>query len=189
MSRADRNSESEFIYESFCEYGSIKFRLVSDDLFLKEIDFVKNSVNYKENRNFFSAPAKQIMQFLESYFADRLHDKFSILFRYNWKDSLIIKGSSSAGSIALDMEGYTEKEVAVYRELVKIKTGQKISYGDLAARCGIPGGARFIGNTMAKNRFPVINPCHRVIKSDGSMGRYSGGVDIKELLLRHEEMN
>lgn len=189
MRKPDFNFENELIYESFCEFDGIKFRLVSDDLFLKEIDFVIKSGASEKSGTTIPAPVKQIMQFLESYFTDKSHDKFSILFRYNWKDALIARGASSAGSIVLDMEGYTEKEVAVYRELVKIKTGEKISYGELAARCGVPDGARFIGNTMAKNRFPVIIPCHRVVKSDGSMGNYSGGVDIKALLLRHEEKN
>jgi methylated-DNA-[protein]-cysteine S-methyltransferase len=50
----------------------------------------------------------------------------------------------------------------------------------------VPGGGRFVGNAMAKNMFPVFIPCHRVIKSDGAMGYYSGGVHIKEFLLAHE---
>lgn len=177
------------VYESWCEYGGIHFRLVSDDLFLKEINFVKKSVLLKKGDMVIPAPVKLCMDFLNAYFSDKSHGRYSVIFRHNWRDTLIFRGSGSAGSIVLDLEGYTEKEVAVYSELIKVRPGECISYGELAARCGIPGGGRFIGNTMAKNRFPVIIPCHRVIKSDGSMGNFSGGVDIKEKLLRHEEGN
>lgn len=89
--------------------------------------------------------------------------------------------------LILDLSHFTAKQVAVYRELLKIPTGTTISYGHLADRSGIPGGSRFIGNAMAKNNFPIIIPCHRVIKSDGSMGNYSGGIHIKKYLLDFEK--
>ncbi|MBP7734743.1 MAG: MGMT family protein [Spirochaetes bacterium] len=90
-------------------------------------------------------------------------------------------------TVNLDLSWYTLKEIQVYGELLKIPTGSTISYGDLAWKSGIPGGARFVGNTMAKNSFPIIIPCHRVIRSDGSMGNYSGGVNIKKHLLDIEQ--
>lgn len=88
--------------------------------------------------------------------------------------------------LVLDVSGFTEKEINVYRELLEVRPGETVSYGLLADRSGIPGGARFIGNTMARNRFPVLVPCHRVVKSDGSLGNFSGGVHLKERLLAHE---
>ncbi len=86
----------------------------------------------------------------------------------------------------LDLTAYTERERAVYRALQKIPFGRTISYGDLARRAGFAAGARFAGNCMAKNDFPIFIPCHRVIRSDGGVGRFSGGAGIKELLLGHE---
>ena len=86
----------------------------------------------------------------------------------------------------LDLNGYTTMEKKVYQSLLSIETGTTVSYGELAKRSGIPGGARFVGNTMAKNRFPIIVPCHRVIKGDGSMGMYTSGVEMKKFLLDHE---
>lgn len=88
--------------------------------------------------------------------------------------------------LALDCSSFTAKEIRVYRELLKIRAGSTISYGDLAKRAGIPRGARFVGNAMAKNAFPIIIPCHRVVLADGSMGNYSGGVHIKQFLLEKE---
>ncbi len=90
-------------------------------------------------------------------------------------------------TVKLDLKWFTLKEMRVYSELLKIPSGSTISYGDLARRSGIPGGARFVGTTMAKNRFPIIIPCHRVIKSDESIGNYSGGVNIKKHLLDFEQ--
>jgi len=86
----------------------------------------------------------------------------------------------------MDLSGFTEKERAVYRALMKIPFGETISYGALASRAGITRGARFAGNAMAKNSFPILIPCHRVIQSSGAMGYYTGGVATKESLLRHE---
>ncbi len=90
-------------------------------------------------------------------------------------------------TLPLDLSHFTVKEIAIYRELSGIPAGATISYGLLAERAGIPGGARFAGNAMAKNNFPIIIPCHRVIKSDGSIGNYSGGIHIKNCLLEYEK--
>lgn len=90
-------------------------------------------------------------------------------------------------TLTVDLSRFTAREISVYRELLKVPAGAVISYGALARNAGIPGGARFVGNTMAKNRFPVVIPCHRVIRSDGAMGNYSGGTHIKKYLLDFEK--
>jgi len=69
---------------------------------------------------------------------------------------------------------------------MSVPFGRTLSYAELASRAGFAGGARFVGNCMAKNDFPVFIPCHRVIRSDGSVGNFSGGEGIKELLLGFE---
>jgi len=86
----------------------------------------------------------------------------------------------------LNLGAYTETEVRIYRELMKVPFGKTITYGSLAELAGVRNGARFAGNTMAKNCFPVFIPCHRVIKSGGDIGNYTGGVRFKEFLLKHE---
>ena len=75
----------------------------------------------------------------------------------------------------------------MYQALMEIEIGTTVSYASLARRAGIPGGARFAGTTMAKNMFPLLIPCHRVIRSDGSMGGFSGAMEIKRFLLEHEK--
>lgn len=87
---------------------------------------------------------------------------------------------------AFDMGAFTVKEISLYEVLKKVPFGQTVTYGELAAMAGFTGGARFAGNTMAKNLFPVIIPCHRVIKADGTTGNYSSGKGVKRYLLQHE---
>jgi methylated-DNA-[protein]-cysteine S-methyltransferase len=70
--------------------------------------------------------------------------------------------------------------------LRRVPTGSVISYRGLAAAAGEPQSQRAIGNTMASNPVPIFVPCHRVIKSDGSVGNYGGGVERKVLLLKLE---
>jgi methylated-DNA-[protein]-cysteine S-methyltransferase len=70
----------------------------------------------------------------------------------------------------------------------RIGWGQTRSYGDLAAECGSPGAARAVGSVMARNRFPLIVPCHRVLASGGELGGYSApdGLKMKRRLLAME---
>lgn len=88
--------------------------------------------------------------------------------------------------LVLDLSSYTEKQKSIYTELLKVKPGQTISYGELSLKSGIPQGGRFAGNAMAANRFPIIIPCHRVINANHTVGRYTGGNEKKIMLLRHE---
>jgi O-6-methylguanine DNA methyltransferase len=74
----------------------------------------------------------------------------------------------------------------VLERLRKVPPGAVMSYQALAAASGAPRGSRAVGNTMASNPVPVYVPCHRVIRSDGSVGNYGGGVSSKLRLLRAE---
>jgi len=86
-------------------------------------------------------------------------------------------------SLRLDLTGYTEREIAVYRALIQVGRGRTVSYADCARRAGMAGASRFVGNAMAKNRFVIIIPCHRVIRNDGSIGGFSAGLSLKKRLL------
>lgn len=67
------------------------------------------------------------------------------------------------------------------------RVGQTITYGELARICGIPKAAKFVGQAMAKNPVPLLIPCHRVICSNGSLGGFAGGIEMKEKLLELEK--
>jgi DNA repair protein RadC len=76
----------------------------------------------------------------------------------------------------------------VYRALRRVKRGQTVSYGELALLAGRPGAARSVGAFMARNRFPLLVPCHRVVAHDGGLGGFSssGGLADKKRLLALE---
>lgn len=76
---------------------------------------------------------------------------------------------------------------AVLRVVMTIPLGETRSYAWVARQIGRPGAVRAVGTALRKNPFPVIIPCHRVIKSDGSLGKYAGGDDgRKQALLEME---
>lgn len=77
-------------------------------------------------------------------------------------------------------------ERAVYEALMSIPPGETVGYGQLAERAGYPRAARAVGNAMAANPIPIVVPCHRVIRADGTMGRYGNDPTWKERLLVHE---
>lgn len=97
-------------------------------------------------------------------------------------------GESVEFDVRFDWSGYGSFEVDVWRACSEIEYGSTGSYKSLSERVGRPGGARAVGNAMGRNPFPIVVPCHRVVKSDGSLGGYSGpgGVDFKRQLLEME---
>jgi methylated-DNA-[protein]-cysteine S-methyltransferase len=90
--------------------------------------------------------------------------------------------------LALDLEYLTPFGRRVVAACRNIPRGEVRSYGELAAACGSPGAARAVGSVMAKNRHPLVVPCHRVVGAGGSLGGYSGpdGLRMKRRLLEME---
>ncbi|WP_377320023.1 methylated-DNA--[protein]-cysteine S-methyltransferase [Pimelobacter simplex] len=74
----------------------------------------------------------------------------------------------------------------VQRHLPEIGYGETRSYGQVAALVGNPRAVRAVGTACATNPLPVVVPCHRVLRADGSLGGYIGGADAKTALLRLE---
>ncbi|MGZ6275251.1 MAG: methylated-DNA--[protein]-cysteine S-methyltransferase [Syntrophales bacterium] len=86
---------------------------------------------------------------------------------------------------ALDMRVCGEFQKRVLSRVMRIQKGKVSTYARLAERSGVLKGARAVGNALAMNPYPLIIPCHRVIRSDGSLGGFGGGLKMKkELLLR-----
>lgn len=88
-------------------------------------------------------------------------------------------------SLQIDLSGYTQFQQKVLRAAQKIPYGTTCSYAELARRAGAPKAVRAVGTVMANNPIPLVIPCHRVIKSDGSLGNFSGGVGpaLKKIML------
>ena len=82
----------------------------------------------------------------------------------------------------------TEFQIKVWKEISKIPYGKTSTYKQIAEAIGHPKSYRAVANACGKNPYPETIPCHRVVKSDGTIGGYSptGGVDKKSQLLRME---
>ncbi|HEX9751378.1 MAG TPA: methylated-DNA--[protein]-cysteine S-methyltransferase [candidate division Zixibacteria bacterium] len=81
------------------------------------------------------------------------------------------------------LNGFDRKALQI---CARIPHGQTLSYGEIARRAGSPGAARAVGQAMGKNPFPIVVPCHRVLRSDGTLGGFGGGVNLKRALLELE---
>lgn len=97
-------------------------------------------------------------------------------------------GESVEFDVRIDHNGHAGFQVDVWRACREIGYGQTCSYGELAEMMGRPGGGRAVGVAMSHNPVPIVVPCHRVVRSDGSLGGYSGpgGVAFKRRLLDME---
>ena len=73
-----------------------------------------------------------------------------------------------------------------YRKLLEVPLGNVTTYGDLAKAINLKNGQRIVGQIMKKNQFPVIVPCHRVVKSNGTIGGYAYGIERKKYMLSKE---
>ena len=80
----------------------------------------------------------------------------------------------------------SEFEKAVYKAVMLIPSGKTQSYGWVARYIGRPNAARAVGNALNKNPFAPRVPCHRVIRSDGSLGGFKYGLSKKRRLLSSE---
>ncbi len=96
-----------------------------------------------------------------------------------------VEKPGDARHIPLDVQGTAFQE-AVWQELRKIPPGETRSYAEIAAAAGNPKAVRAAGSANGANTVAVLIPCHRVVRSDGSLGGYAYGTEIKEELLKRE---
>ena len=133
---------------------------------------------------------------------DQGWDRVAVKLAKDFNDELKSVAHDSSGSAAA-LEAYfagdlralegiavrprgTRFQTAVWSALREIPVGETISYATLAERVGVSGAVRAAGTANGANPACLVIPCHRVIRSDGSVGGYGGGVHRKEWLLEHE---
>ncbi len=94
-------------------------------------------------------------------------------------------------SIPILLDGLKPFTILVLTACRKIPCGRTISYSKIAQKIHCPKASRAVGNALARNPLPLIIPCHRVIRSDGSCGNFSaaGGKKLKKKLLKLEKTN
>ena len=96
-----------------------------------------------------------------------------------------IEHPAAMADLPIDVAGTAFQE-SVWRELRKIPAGETRSYAQIAAAIGQPNAIRAVDTANGDNHVAVLIPCHRVIRSDGSLGGYAGGLDRKQKLLEAE---
>lgn len=149
-----------------CEYivfNGPPFKIYCDfeDGSLVNVSMRGHGLAESRRREYLAAPGHPFMKELADYFAGRLK-KFSQ--RTSFKTG-------------------TDFQKLVWKALTKIKYGEVVTYKQLSERLGKPEAARAVGNALGKNPLPLVIPCHRVIRTDGAMGGFTGGTDIKKTLL------
>lgn len=95
-------------------------------------------------------------------------------------------GTRTAFDVPVDLTLAAGFRLAVLDVLRRTGFGATLSYAGVAAQAGSPRAVRAVGTACARNPVPLVVPCHRVVRSDGSTGEYAGGPEAKRLLLALE---
>ena len=114
----------------------------------------------------------------KNIFSETIEQAFSQLDEY-------LNGERKEFDLPLNPKG-THFQQKVWGALLSIPYGETRSYKDISVQVGKPDASRAVGMANHENPIPIFIPCHRVISSDGSLGGYSGGLDIKTNLLQIE---
>ena len=97
-------------------------------------------------------------------------------------------GRRRSFELPLDPPRTTDFRAAVHAQLTEIGYGETVTYRDVAKRLGRPGATRAVGSACGANPLLIVRPCHRVLRSDGGLGGYAGGLAAKRFLLTLEEI-
>ncbi len=159
--------KEENLYISSSKIGGINFQIIASKKGIKQLQFIKKNEKAKHDKIIKLQPDDPYMfgvfNQLEEYF-DRKRKVFDI---------------------PLDIEG-SDFQIKVWNELLNIPYGKTISYKQLSKRLGNPKLLRAVGKANSTNPVAIVIPCHRVINTNGDLGGYAGGLEIKEKLLELE---
>ncbi len=125
---------------------------------------------------------KSLRQRLEAFGEPGDCNKLAFVAKTVGKIQLHLSGSAQSFlDVPLEFSQVPQFHQKIYRALQKFPAGSITTYGDLAGLAGSPLASRAVGQAMAKNLFPVIVPCHRVVSAAGKLGGFSafGGADTK----------
>lgn len=146
--------------------------LAAGEAGLRRLDFVKDEATFIE-RLFDQYGDRPILR------SDGLDKVRRALDRY-------FAGERLSFDLAVDLSDVSGFHERVLRAAARIPAGKVLTYTEIAARAGNPRASRAAGNALHNNPVAIIVPCHRIVRSDGSLGGYGGGLPVKEWLLRHE---
>lgn len=93
------------------------------------------------------------------------------------------------GKLPVDLSAVGEFQRKVLEKCAEIPPGEIRPYGWIAREIGNPGAVRAVGTALGRNPIPVLIPCHRVVRTDGTIGKYAWGTPMKRELLEHEGLD
>ena len=93
--------------------------------------------------------------------------------------------------VAVDWSLLSAFQKRVFKAVMKVPYGEVTTYGTIAKKIGAPGASRAVGNALSNNPFPLVVPCHRVIRGDRRLGGFTaeGGIRLKKKLLHLEKLH
>jgi len=160
---------------------------------IKLSDYLRLLVGVEDKTILFSHSIKtekdknRILKIERNFFNDLIEDKSKL----EWIESRLIDyingGSYEPSEEDVFFSRGTDFEIKVWKTLKIVKKGCVISYKELSKKSGFKNAERAVGNAMRKNYLILFIPCHRVIKSNGEIGNFSAGKNIKEKLLNLEK--
>lgn len=137
----------------------------------------------------FPAPARESAErALREFDANRApgRDPFGHLQKAREQIVEFFEGKRTEFDLPIDFEGATRFTRDVWRACGKVPYGETRSYHDVARSIGRPAACRAVGQALGANSVPIVIPCHRILRSDGSLGGFGGGLAMKEKLLALE---
>lgn len=136
----------------------------------------------------FGSSAEKLMLTLKSEFSAATIEENSEALSA-WMNRLVeyLEGRIKNLDVPVDMAGTTFQQ-SVWRHLREIPAGQTRSYSEVAEAIGQPKAVRAVARACASNRIAMAIPCHRVVRSDGSLGGYRWGIERKQSLLKKEKV-
>ena len=132
---------------------------------VKLTDHVKNIIHYVEPNRINSKSISKLIEHIQAFLSGN-----DVIF--------------DLGMIALDRCTDFQRRVLIAE--YNIPRGRVSTYGRIAAHLGHPRASRAVGRVLATHPFPIVIPCHRAVQSDGRLGGYQGGLDMKRKLLKME---
>ena len=144
-----------------------------------------NNLSFKTSIGWISLSEKNNLITSVKFGKEKNKGKNAILYELKKQIIEFTKGKRKKFSIKLNIEG-TILQKKIWKQLINIKYGSTKTYGDIAKI--LHTSPRYVGNVCGQNNHLLIIPCHRVVRSDGSLGGFSGlgGVKLKKKLLELE---
>ncbi|MCY9806292.1 methylated-DNA--[protein]-cysteine S-methyltransferase [Lentilactobacillus senioris] len=146
----------------------------------------------KRGVNFVSSPGRFLSEIYDFYPGQ----EYDLEYKYEEEQTKPVKeqleeyltGKREEFDVPLDLtDTGTEFQQQVWRAIQTIPYGQTITYKQLAEQIGKSSAIRAVGNAVAMNPLLILVPCHRVVKANGDLGKYRGGVAAKQKLLELEQ--